>query len=63
MNVNPNSSAESVNEIKDPKGNYLISEMIFADNPILIVGVYAPNDDKDGWWIKLHEEILKHTVF
>ena len=57
MNVHPDSSAESVNEIKYLKGNFLIAEMIFADNPILIVGAYAPNDDEDDLWIKLHNKI------
>ena len=43
LNINPASPIESVREIYDPKGNYLISEMIFCDNPLLLVGVYAPN--------------------
>ena len=57
LNINPASPAESVREIYDPKGNYLISEMIFCDNPLLLVGVYAPNEDKDEWWEELYEKI------
>ena len=47
MNVNPNSPAQSINEIYDPNCNFLKSEMIFADNPLLLVAVYAPNKDED----------------
>ena len=57
MNVNPNSPAQSINEIYDPNGNFLISEMIFADNPLLLVAVYAPNKDEDNWWMELQEKI------
>ena len=57
MNVNPNSPAESVREIYDPNGNYLISEMIFCDTPILLVVVYAPNEDDDKWWEDLYKKI------
>ena len=57
FNINPASPIESVREIYDPKGNYLISEMIFCDNPLLLVGVYAPNKDIDEWWEELYEKI------
>lgn len=63
LNVSPDSSSETVKEIKDPGGNYLIAKMIFADNPILIVGAYAPNDDENDWWIELQNiglKLLRH---
>merc|ERR1711905_59640 len=57
LNVNPKSPAKSINEVYDPNGNYLISEMIFADNPLLLVAVYAPNEDNVEWWESLYKII------
>ena len=57
LNVNPKSPAESIREIYDPQGNFLISEMIFSDNPLLLFAVYAPNKDNDEWWKTLYETI------